>query len=419
MRPDASNLSSKRNHRGHRSFRVLVRRSCPQPYRFSNTVLSQTRKSHLPPADGLCESKPLSAVDFTSLTFLHCNLRGWISHHTELEGYLKLQPAFPSIICLNETLLSNKGVDFIGLTGYEKIARRDRDEQDGGGIAVFALSEIAHNLVLLYTSLVAERVWILIHSDFGPYLLCCWYRLPSSGEIESIQSLRTEYLEYHNLAMGTFIIGDVNVHQLDWLRFSSHNSREGAELKRFCEEFGFEECVKAPTRDGHLLDLFLTDASNNSTVNVIPGISDYSIVTAKFDIAISRLPPLHREVWDYKHAAWDNFAKAVHDIDWRWIDRLSPDEAAELFTKIMLDLAKKFIPTRTISVKGWTHAWFNERCLEYIRRKQEAFGRSNEKEEAKACSEGLLKEYELYIVRTRDRLSNLRNDSKAWWKFSA
>ena len=57
--------------------------------------------------------------------------------------------------------------------------------------------------------------------------------------------------------------------------------------------------------------------------------------------------------------------------------------------------------------------------MELIPEKQEAYGRPNEREAAKVCSEGLLKKYDFYISRTRNRLSNLRNGSKAWWKLSS
>eukprot|EP00969_Alexandrium_andersonii_P040758 1786401-Alexandrium_andersonii.AAC.1 len=100
-----------------------------------------------------------------------------------------------------------------------------------------------------------ERVWFVVHCDVGPMLVCSWYRPPDHGNVEGIESLTSEFDSLSASAIGCLIIGDLNVHNAQWLRFSSHTAPEGRLLQEWCMERGFRERVRAPTRGPHLLDL--------------------------------------------------------------------------------------------------------------------------------------------------------------------
>ena len=55
------------------------------------------------------------------------------------------------------------------------------------------------------------------------------------------------------------MIGDMNVHHKEWLRFSNSTTPEGRALYDVCLRFGLEEKVRKPTRGPYLLDLVLAD----------------------------------------------------------------------------------------------------------------------------------------------------------------
>ena len=59
--------------------------------------------------------------------------------------------------------------------------------------------------------------------------------------------------------MGTVIVGDMNVHNPQWLKFSPHPPPEGAALRGCAVMNGLEQCVRVPTRGLNLLDLVLTE----------------------------------------------------------------------------------------------------------------------------------------------------------------
>ena len=53
-----------------------------------------------------------------------------------------------------------------------------------------------------------ERVWALVHTFHGPYLLCSWYRPPGQGEDAEFTHFEAELHEFGQGVMGTIITGD-------------------------------------------------------------------------------------------------------------------------------------------------------------------------------------------------------------------
>ena len=89
----------------------------------------------------------------------------------------------------------------------------DRNEiSRGGGIAVFAISSKSNQFTLLENVKDFERCWILSHTDEGPILMACWYRPPRQGNLDCIEAFREELQTHRVGAMGTVVIGDINVH---------------------------------------------------------------------------------------------------------------------------------------------------------------------------------------------------------------
>jgi hypothetical protein len=161
------------------------------------------------------KNKPATVIDVTCETWtkqrfsiLYVNIRGFITNSAELVARLRMMKIKPTLVCLNETFL-NKDVKHVEIEGYTIIGRRDRrDGRKCGGVAVFALSNREESMTLVKDSESSERLWILIHSDLGPYLVGAWYRPPVQGEMETIKSLRAEWEELSQEAVGTILVGD-------------------------------------------------------------------------------------------------------------------------------------------------------------------------------------------------------------------
>ena len=88
-----------------------------------------------------------------------------------------------------------------------------------------------------------ERCWFLAHTDEGPVLFCCWYR-PPGERIEGIRSFAKELRELRVQAVAVMIIGDLNIHQAQWLRYSTGNTPEGTELQDIIAQEGLRQIVK-------------------------------------------------------------------------------------------------------------------------------------------------------------------------------
>ena len=75
-------------------------------------------------------------------------------------------------------------------------------------MAVFALERLAHWVTLIENSQVAERSWVIIHSDHGPYVIGCWYRPPAPGGVDTIRSFKKDGQLHAANAVSCVVLGD-------------------------------------------------------------------------------------------------------------------------------------------------------------------------------------------------------------------
>ena len=366
---------------------------------------------------GTLDLSPDTPADevFDCLSILHCNIRGWLSHRDEFLGHISLAK-FPSLLFLNETLLDDS-VQHPSIPNYELIGRHEH-ASSRRGVAAYAHYTIAPDAVLLKKSADTERMWFLLHTQLGPFLLCCWYRRPDRGETSSITSLRSEYHELKGDCVGTVLVGDLNVHHRQWLEFSSENTPEGFALHNFCQDHGFSEFVRAPTRGDYMLDVVLSDLHLDIDTAVLAGVSDHSIVLAKLQTKIQIRGVVSRQVWKYEAANWSELRRSLSTFDWRRIDGSTPDDAAAWFQDILMELLIRFIPRKTIQIHCGAHPWFDDFCLDLVRKKRLAWGTPGQFEASLLCSQGLLQRYRAFISLTKSKLRAAKRGSKSWWKIS-
>ena len=211
--------------------------------------MSRGTETSFAPAGASSQSLADPAVSLYSIlsetfTFYFINIRGFISHHAELTAILETLN-FPTFVCLNETFLpGEKIVKSIQLPGYQLISRRDRPDNSGwGGIALFARTGYDSCIVHIGNSDIAERSWHTLHTDLGPVCFGLWYRPPHHAEVDTIISLNSELQRFGTNTIGTFIIGDLNVHEETWLKYSSGTSIEGRTLHDYCAELGLMQYI--------------------------------------------------------------------------------------------------------------------------------------------------------------------------------
>ena len=315
---------------------------------------------------------------------------------------------------MNETFL-DRTIEHISLEGYALIARRDRaDGRKCGGIAAFALTTISERVTLVESSQDAERFWLLVHANQGPHLVGVWYRPPAPGEIATIDTFKTELNALEGISLGTIVMGDLNVHNARWLTHSSANSVEGTALKAACDEAGLKQIVKTPTREGHLLDLVLTNIPG-TRASVLPAITDHKLVTAVLNLKAPEKATVTRVVWQFAKADWDKMRDMLSAKPWEDMQRMHANDAAVFFNTAIQECAEQCIPRRELKERKSTHPWLDDAVESLVKQKTDAEGTPNEREAAEKCSAGILASFTEYSRRCAEQLSNLVPSSKAWW----
>ncbi len=128
----------------------------------------------------------------------------------------------------------------------------------------------------------------MLHTDTGPYLIGVWYRPPDQGEIESIKFCEEEWQLLSPEVLGTILVGDINVHHIRWLRYSSRNSAEGEVLRDFCDRVGLRQLMHEPTRGENLLDLAMTDL-DEVKCKTVSKIADHKGVSLRLPLSVPRV----------------------------------------------------------------------------------------------------------------------------------
>ena len=210
----------------------------------------------------------------------------------------------------------------------------------------------------------------------------------------------------------------MNVHNLRWLRYSSSNSVEGRALHRFCMEYGFDQYVKQPTRDQHLLDLVLSDMGEALSSRVVAPIADHNGVLTKFHFSLETFGCNPRPVWNFRSADWDGLFDFLNSANFGFIEFDNVHTATQKFTDLILASAAQFISRREIPVEKSVHPWMTERCRILVQKKHAAVGTEEYGIACQKCSEALQEEFKVYVLNIKHRLGTLPHGSKEFWKIS-
>ena len=347
-----------------------------------------------------------------TITIAHLNIRGWLSNNALLYAQLCLMEEMPDIVVINESKL-NKSVRHPALAGYTLIARRDHGvKQHGGGVLMFVINRLSSQVTFMGESKGAERTWIMVHTAQGPYLVGAWYRSPSPTVDESIQSLQDEFEKHRQSAVGTVIVGDLNVHHSSWLG-STHTTAAGEAMRLITTDNGLKQIVRGPTHEhGNRLDLVFTSMPDITRVTVGPRVTDHHLLLARLKLPVPRSNVLHRQVHDYAKADWDKLRDSMQEELWTCIDSGSVDEAVEGFTEAVRSMVDAAVPQKAIVEQKGSHPWIDQNVLEAVQARNGAVGGPEEIVAAARCSEVLLNARQRYQERTKAELAEMPCGSK-------
>ena len=352
------------------------------------------------------------------VTVAQVNVRGWLTNSAHALAQLHLLDPRPDVVVMSETKL-NKSVARPVLAGYDLVARKDNGAKaHGGGVLVYVDPKLTARVTFMGESEDADRVWVMLHSSQGPYLIGAWYRAPSSQVEMSLTSLQTELGTHGSSALGILLVGDMNVHHSRWL--SSHSTTPAGEaLRGTAADWGMKQLVRGPTHEhGNRLDLVLTNVPDIVTAAVGERITDHNMVLARLRLRVPKAETIKRSVHDYTKADWDLLVDTIEEEDWSCLEGNSVSEAAVNFTERMHEIIDDAIPKKIIREHKGTHPWMDDQVLASVHERNQARGTELEAAAAARCSEIMLSARLEYQERTKSELQEMPPGCKRWWKRS-
>ena len=128
-----------------------------------------------------------------------------------------------------------------------------------------------------------------------------------------------------------------------WLRYSPQNTPADELLQQACKKYSLKEVVQAPTRDGNLLDLVLTNLPEKSSTTLLPALVDHRGVLTTVTVPTPLETTVRRTVWLYKKASWKNLKKALAQTHWEELLKGDAHQATAQFTEHFLSTAQQFV----------------------------------------------------------------------------
>ena len=83
-------------------------------------------------------------------------------------------------------------------------------------------------------------------------------------------------------------------------------------------------------------------------LRVLGKVADHKLVQACLKLPVPREETVHRLVWNFAQASWENLGESLRNTSWDFLDTASPDEGAQQLTDTVLVLLKRWIPQKTL-----------------------------------------------------------------------
>ena len=221
------------------------------------------------------------------------------------------------------------------------------------------------------------------------------------------------------------------------MKFSESNTSLGQELQEICDGAGLVQIVRAPTRKNNLLDLVLTSMPDICRTTVLASLSDHRAVLCDVKLKSPETEESTREVWNFRDADWKGLKGALKSQNWEFLRAGSASDGAQELTSVILETAKAFIPKRILREHKSTHPWITSSCEESIKEKNRiekelqqstSSGRHEQgeievleekfKKATERSNEVLGQAYEAYIIKIREEIQTLPNQSKQWCRLN-
>ena len=327
-----------------------------------------------------------------TLKVAYTNINGLMSSEGEFNLYLREDK--PDIMGITETKLS-EGIVLVNLgEGEYNIWRKDRRGKQGGGVMVLTKKDLVVEKVVNSEGL-AEVIKVTICTATGKREVVVVYVPPktlawSAEEYKTMLKDTSDCLDsMAKEGNKLLLMGDFNCKEVDWEEWSTTGSEEswGGVLLRVMMENMMTQWVMENTRysgqdEPSRLDLVFTKEVNvieNMQYLVPLGKSDHVVIKFEIREGIKTVMNENHKVgrYNYGKANYAELRRYFENADWsRFEEAKGVEEKWNLFLGIYNEGVVKYVPTVKESYKG-KNDWFNMRCRDARKRKEEAWRRWN------------------------------------------
>ena len=203
-----------------------------------------------------------------------------------------------------------------------------------------------------------EIVWAKVQVvGAKPLLIAAFYR-PSEQDQVSAEELKKSLALVDPSKHHVWVMGDFNYPKLDWednqpiLKQNCPNQEAYLDFVSTIDDNCLTQMVREPTREGNILDLFLTNSPTLvDSVNVVPGIADHQAVMAVVRLrpTIQKVKP--RKVHLYSKADWDSLRRGMQDFQETFLASFEGKFTEQLWQELKGEtetLIDRYVPTKTL-----------------------------------------------------------------------
>ncbi len=302
----------------------------------------------------------------------------------QMRTVLQLEHHF-DVIGVSETWLMAKHTDEqIALDNYD-IHRKDRDTH-AGGVCVYVNSILPNKRRDDLEDPLLEIVWIEISRDPKPILIGVAYRRPgmdrdsAANYIQKFQDMMMKVMNTN--ADAIYLMGDFNDPCTTWE--GRHPQSELKEqLLDSTTTLGLHQLINVPTHrtdtSANILDLIFTDSPGHVTMTgTLPpiGTTRHEVIFCETTTVVPKLKPFKKEVWKYDQADREGLNIAIGDFPFEELLPNDPNQAVDIWTLFIMQIAREYIPCITITVRPQDKPWMTQPISRLIKTRNRLYRRA-------------------------------------------
>ena len=284
--------------------------------------------------------------------------------YTEFSSY--------DIICVSETKLNQNILNQdLELHGFHLPIRKDREENNGGGLLIYIKRNVHFERRQDLESNEIENIWAEVTCHQKKFLLGLFYRPPESpSEYWNLFENNIDIATDTNMDM--LIMGDFNH---DMLKFNPNSK-----LLRILTKYNIQNMINEPTRitqkSQTCIDLILTNHSSIiiNTEVLPPFCSDHCSITAEVNFKTYKAQAYKQTIWKYNNANKIALNEKLIATDWSFINNSNDiDYINEKFNNTLLAAANDCIPKVTFTRRPSDKPWMNNEIRSQMRQRNRLY----------------------------------------------